>query len=172
MRKEIFQDCIQSLEMLSPRALPERAIEVIYNRLNENRIGDEDLKSGVSELIDNYHFRSFPALAEILDACRKARGERFQREHERSRREEDRYRDVDQKALMERGLKGSPVVQALIKNAMDLLDEKIDLETWAATQRMVIGEIKGADPENINLMCAALWKLEKRIEGKALSGGR
>lgn len=142
MTKTCFENCIQGLNLLSPRTLPADAARIFWNRLTEHGIHDDDLREASCYLTDHHHFRNFPTLAEILEACRKAQTERLQKEHQALKQDEEKYRYLSQEQMLSRGKGRSKEAQAAIANAKALLAGKINTPTWLAAQKIIATDDK------------------------------
>lgn len=137
-----FKYSMQGLMAMTPRGreVTERALEVYWDRLSKQGYADEDLQAGTNRIIDTHHWRAFPTIAELIEVCDEARQARLQRNYEKQKREEDRYRALDPDQMLERGLKRvqNKEVQAAIFNTKALLRGEIDTATWCTGQKLIL----------------------------------
>lgn len=140
MTPAVFKDCISGLLAMAPRGreVGEKALEIYWDRLFKQGYADEDLQAGTNRIIDTHHWRAFPTIAELIEACDEARQARLQRDYENHKREENRHRALTPEQMLERGRKKSPEIQALIHNTEALLRHEIDLQTWCAGQKLIL----------------------------------
>lgn len=155
MTSDAFKDCMKALVAMTPRGreVSPTAMEIYWNRLSTQGYHDDDLRAGANTLIDNHHWRAFPTVAEIIEACNEARQARLQREYEAQKKEENQFRHLTPEQILERGRK-TPEMQALALNTKALLNGQIDASTWCKGQKLIL--------KNENLQ-AEVHKLENRI---------
>ena len=155
MTGDAFKDCMKALIAMTPRGreVSDKAMEIYWNRLSAQGFHDDDLRAGTNTLIDSHHWRAFPTVAEIIEACSEPRQERLTREHEARKREENKYRNLTPEQILDRGKK-SPEMQALALNTSALLSGKIDPSTWCKRQKL------GLKDEHLQ---AEVHRLESRI---------
>lgn len=160
MTRKNFDDCMRALESLAPRALPEGAKRIFWERLQEHGISDEVFARGSGLLVDTHHFKHFPSIAEVLESCQKATQQSAAQEYQKNKTQEDRFRNVEQAKILKKGLKGNPPARALVQNALNLLNGAIDLKAWAAEQRSLLSQYNLRDERTL----AELWRIEKKLE--------